>query len=84
MRWRGGEGEDRDRERWERFFDVGARYRREHSEWLTRALSRGGGTLPRIPVRRVERGGFSRLLARANGLALAARWWASALARIDL
>lgn len=80
MRWR----VDADDGRWEAFCDVGARYRREHSAWLTRALGRAGPACPRIPVRRVERGGFGKLLARANGLVLSARWWAAALARIDL
>jgi hypothetical protein len=62
--------------------DPAVRYRRVHSEWLTRALS-AGREYPRIPVRRVEVGGFSTLLQRANGWMLAARWWILALARVD-
>jgi hypothetical protein len=57
-------------------------FRRQHSLWLTRALL-SGREYPRIPVRAVARGGWSRLMARPGGPALAERWWAGALARVD-
>ncbi len=62
--------------------DDGARARLVHSLWLTRALE-SGREYPRIPVRPVVTGGFSRLLARSNGRQLADRWWQRALARLE-
>ncbi|MDX2130875.1 MAG: hypothetical protein SFY69_02335 [Planctomycetota bacterium] len=57
-------------------------FRRQHSLWLTRAL-RSGREYPRIPIRSVNAGGFSRLMSRPGGPALAERWWARALDRVD-
>ncbi|GJQ29065.1 MAG: hypothetical protein HBSAPP03_09490 [Phycisphaerae bacterium] len=57
-------------------------FRRQHSLWLTRAL-RGGREYPRIPVRAVTAGGWSRLMARPGGPALAERWWSHAFDRVD-
>lgn len=63
--------------------DRGAAFRRQHERWLTLALSSG---LPafRIPLRRVDRGGFSRLMAREGGRRRAQEWWLLALQRIGL
>ncbi|MCE7973101.1 MAG: hypothetical protein DYG92_02065 [Leptolyngbya sp. PLA1] len=56
--------------------------RRQHSRWLTRAFA-NGREYPRIPVRVVSVGGFSKLMARPGGPMLAERWWALAMARVD-
>jgi hypothetical protein len=61
---------------------VGEMMRNAHSAWLTEALA-SKREYPRIPIRRVDEGGFSKLLARDNGEALAARWWDAALERVD-
>jgi len=61
---------------------VGEAARHLHSRWLTEALA-SRREYPRIPVRRVEHGGFSGLLGRANGRNLAGQWWERALDRID-
>lgn len=58
------------------------RYRRVHERWLTRALA-SARPIPRIPVRRVDRGGFDRLRDRPGGQDLAERWWALAMATVD-
>lgn len=62
--------------------DEGAKARRAHSLWLTQAVE-SQRDYPRIPVRPVVTGGFSRLLDRANGSHLADRWWTTALTRVD-
>ncbi len=54
------------------------------ANWLTWALGRGGShesqpTLPRIPVKRVDEGGFEDLLRRPGGARLAEAWWDEAL-----
>ncbi|MEX2218360.1 MAG: hypothetical protein WD749_06325 [Phycisphaerales bacterium] len=54
-------------------------FRRAHERWLTAALA-SPRPIPRIPVRRVDRGGFDRLRARPGGRELAERWWSLALA----
>lgn len=56
----------------------GERARRIHSEWLTLAL-RGERPLPRIPVRRVDEGGWEELLGQPNGRRICERWWRIAL-----
>lgn len=56
--------------------------RRTHSLWLTRAFNTGR-EYPRIPVRAAAAGGYSRLMARPGGPALAERWWAQALLRVE-
>lgn len=38
--------------------------------------------MPRIPRRRVDRGGFSQLLNRPNASSLIAYWWAKTLDKI--
>ena len=64
------------------WMDEGAKARQAHSRWLTRAVE-SGREYPRIPVRPVATGGFARLLARPNGMELAARWWERALDQVD-
>jgi len=59
-----------------------AAFRRTHERWLSLALA-GRGTMPRIPVRRVDEGGFDDLLSRPRGREIARRWWQMAFARID-
>jgi hypothetical protein len=46
----------------------------ETGEFLTWAL-REGRELPRIPRRRVDRGGFSELLRRPLARVIVAHWW---------
>lgn len=61
----------------------GERMRREHERWLDRALSGGAGELPRIPVRRVDQGGFGALLAAPGGRERADQWWLDAFAALE-
>lgn len=58
-------------------------FRRQHSSWLTRAFRRPEGSVPRIPVRRVDEGGYSTMLNRPGGRERAAMWWTLALDRVD-
>jgi hypothetical protein len=62
--------------------DPAAFFRRVHEVWLTRAVS-SGKTYPRIPVKRVDQGGFDHLMARPGGREMADRWWSAALDRVD-
>jgi hypothetical protein len=62
--------------------DPAALFRHVHEAWLTRAVS-SGKPYPRIPVRRVDEGGFDPLLARPGGRQRADRWWTAALDRVD-
>jgi hypothetical protein len=62
--------------------DPAALFRRVHEAWLTRAVT-SGKAYPRIPVRRVDEGGFDPLLSRPGGRQLADRWWSAALGRVD-
>jgi hypothetical protein len=62
--------------------DAGARFRAEHSRFLTLALL-SGRRYPRIPSKRVDRGGFNGLLKLDEGQKRAAMWWAAALNRVD-
>jgi len=57
-----------------------AAFRRTHERWLTRAL-RGEARAVRIPVRRVDEGGFDALRARRREAA--DRWWRRVLLRVD-
>lgn len=66
-----------------RKLDAGERFRAEHSAWLTLAMM-SGRRYPRIPAKKVELGGYDRLLERQSGRRHAARWWQLALARIGL
>lgn len=65
-----------------RLLNPGEAMRRLHSRWLTRAFSTRH-EYPRIPVRAVAAGGFTRLMSRPGGPMLAERWWALALERVD-
>lgn len=72
---------------WRSFFgggisDHAALSRRVHEAWLDRAL-RSGRAYPRIPLRRVDSGGFDRLRARTGGRARAEKWWGLALERVE-
>jgi hypothetical protein len=73
--------------RW-RFFnrddlpDKSERFRRVHETFLSRALA-SRAVFPRIPVRRVDRGGFDSLRARPGGRDACERWWSSAFDRLD-
>jgi hypothetical protein len=58
-----------------------AEFRRTHERWLTSAL-RSRAPIPRIPIRRVDDGGFDDLLSRPRGRDVAARWWRMAFARV--
>lgn len=64
----------------------GERMVREHSSWLSRMLGlagRGKGPQPpRIPVRKVSEGGFSRLMSTPGGRYRAERWWERTLEKL--
>lgn len=55
--------------------------RRAHERWLTRAL-KSGRSYPRIPVRRVDEGGFSSLMEHPAGRLMARAWWEAALEHV--
>lgn len=57
-------------------------FRRVHEAWLDRALG-SGRMYPRIPLRRMDCGGFDPLRARSGGRARAEKWWSLALDRVD-
>jgi len=61
--------------------EAGEKARRLHSAWLTDAVVTGKST-PKIPVREVEQGGFSRVAASALARERADRWWTIALERV--
>jgi hypothetical protein len=50
----------------------------ETSALLTWALARDRG-LPRIPTRRMDQGGFARLMGQRPARALVERWWSNVL-----
>ncbi len=54
----------------------------ETSVFLTWALS-SGVDLPRIPVRRVDEGGFDRLLRLPGARRALGRWWMRTLDVVD-
>ncbi|HLO40620.1 MAG TPA: hypothetical protein VK176_06320 [Phycisphaerales bacterium] len=56
--------------------------RRVHSQWLSRALA-SGQSYPRIPIRRVDEGGFSALQGTAYGRHVSEAWWTLALDQVD-
>lgn len=70
-------------QRREDLLEAGAKARLLHESWLTRALARRQGAIPKIPVRRVSDGGFDGMMRTAEGRAWAAHWWASAWGRLD-
>jgi hypothetical protein len=66
----------------ERILEHGEAARRLHSSWLTHALGIGvygervrAPAYPRIPVRRVDEGGWSELMSRPVGPMQAQRCW---------
>ena len=62
--------------------DAGARFRAEHSRFLTLAIL-SGRRYPRIPAKRVDRGGYTGLMKLNEGEKRASMWWAAALNRVD-
>lgn len=56
--------------------------RRTHELWLTRALQ-SQRPYPRIPLRRVDTGGFDRMMGSPDGRARAETWWNLALQKYD-
>lgn len=62
--------------------DAGARFRAEHSRFLTLALL-SGRRYPRIPSKRVDQGGYTGLMKLDEGEKRAAMWWAAAFMRLD-
>lgn len=61
---------------------IGDRFRREHSAWLTHAVQTST-PYPRIPTRRVDSGGYDRMMRLEHGPERAAKWWALAGDRVD-
>lgn len=57
--------------------------RRTHARWLTRALRTTPARMHRIPRRRVDEGGFDRLMRTRAGRAWADRWWERAFDAAD-
>ncbi len=64
-----------------RLEEAGELARRQHSQWLTRVLA-SAQPVPRIPVRRVDEGGFTPQMQRKHGPGHAETWWALALERV--
>lgn len=60
----------------------GALFRRMHERWLTRAL-KSPSKYPRIPIRRVDEGGFDHVRSQPQARARADQWWGLALERVD-
>ena len=65
-----------------RIRDAGARFRAQHSRFLTLAL-RNRQVYPRIPTKRVDLGGFAGLMKLSDGEKRAAMWWAGALEQVE-
>lgn len=64
---------------WRSLEEIGARARREHSQYLTRAMLGFTRTpLPRIPTRRVDKGGFDKVMRDERGRRAADQWWRKA------
>ena len=53
----------------------------ETNAFLSMAM-RCDQSLPRIPRRRVDRGGFAELLSRPNASGIIAYWWSKTIDRI--
>jgi len=62
--------------------EMGESARIAHSSWLTRRLH-STPTPPRIPVRRVSRGGFTTMMSRPHGPKHAQRWWRLVFERLE-
>jgi len=55
--------------------EAGRRARRQHSQYLTRALLGFTSTpVPRIPTRRVDKGGFDKVMRDPRGKRVADQW----------
>lgn len=65
-----------------RLEEAGARARRVHSVWLSRALQRGR-VLPRIPTKPVSDGGFAAIMTTREGSQWAQEWWDEALEQAE-
>lgn len=65
------------------FTDAGERIRRFHEAWLDRAVRQPAYCEVRIPVRRVDDGGFSTLTAAPGGRERANQWWFEAFAYME-
>ncbi len=57
--------------------------RRAHERWLNAAISTPGAESLRIPVRRVEHGGYATLRSTRVGRESASQWWTEAIDRAD-
>ena len=68
--------------RHKRVRDAGARFRAEHSAFLTKALL-GGRRYPRVPKKKCSQGGYSGLLKLDTGEKHAAMWWGLAMSKLD-
>jgi hypothetical protein len=66
----------------EKALERGEAARRLHSSWLSRAIRREK-SYPRIPIRRVDQGGFDALMGTSYGRACAEAWWMMALEQVD-
>ncbi|MDF1808295.1 MAG: hypothetical protein P1U42_01215 [Phycisphaerales bacterium] len=66
-----------------KIIDAGAKFRAEHSRFLTLALL-SNKKYPKIPSKRVDLGGYSGLMKLTEGEKRAALWWAKAIDRVDL
>ncbi len=65
--------------------DAGARFRAEHSAFLTKALMLekwAGRRYPRIPTKRVDQGGFDKA-RRVSGDERFEQWWQAAMRRVE-
>ena len=54
----------------------------ETNAFLSWAMQNDDEPMPRIPRRRMDRGGFSDLLSRPHAATIVAFWWAKALDKI--
>jgi hypothetical protein len=64
------------------FLSPSEKARRQHENWLNRALRRDSRAL-RIPTRRVDRGGFGATMSSTEGVIWAEEWWNAAIARAE-
>jgi len=65
-----------------KIIDAGAKFRAEHSRFLTLALL-SGKKYPKIPSKRVDLGGYSGLMKLTEGEKRASLWWAKAIEQVD-
>ncbi len=67
--------------RW-RMLTLAEKARRHHEAWLDRAIARAGA-YPRIPLRRVDQGGFDHVRTDHTARQWADSWWRDAFTRVD-